>query len=136
MQLRLAHFCQFLLHSYLRIKEEYWIEGQGLGKEIGRLKKKRCQGFAMLIAILKRREVEKGRLTMEEHWVGMSQLKAQIESLEKIRGRQEDERLSGEVEEEELDQEIEQEGMDQLQVQFESLEMQTSDESSWLYAVD
>jgi hypothetical protein len=55
-----AHFCQSLLCSYLRIKEEYWVEGKGLGEEVARLKKKGCRGLGMLVKVSGRRERGKG----------------------------------------------------------------------------
>jgi hypothetical protein len=137
MQLQLAHFCQFLLDSYLRIKEEYWVGGRGLGEEMGRLKKKRCQGLAKLIGILRRREAEREResLIMEGQYV-LERLKnegATVEEEEDLVAVVRLEERMDELEDEKLK---EQEGIDQLQAKMGSLGMHASDERSWLYDVD
>jgi hypothetical protein len=114
MQLQLAHFCQFLLDSYLRIKEEYWVEGRGLGEEMGRLKKK---GLRMLLEVLGKRERER-QIMMERNVRGLTNEGLTVDELEGVVGK--DRRI--EELEDEISKEL-QERLDQLQMQIEALEM-------------
>jgi hypothetical protein len=58
MQLRLVFPHEFPKYSYLRLAEEFWIEGVGLGEMVARVPMKDSRGMSRLLGILERRERE------------------------------------------------------------------------------
>jgi hypothetical protein len=77
MQLRLVFRGEFPKLSYLRILDEYWIEGIGLGDMVARVPLRDKQGMSRLSGILGRRQRERLMTEIRERQEGEEELREQ-----------------------------------------------------------